>query len=650
MIAYVANMKLSGKQLVRKAVSSACLALGVTVFASLLPVTAPRAQDNDKPVIKPAPTVAVEEAELAPLTTTSHGISLYGDLKYGPDFTHFDYVNPDAPKGGTLIQSSIVAFDTLNPFTLKGTSAAGLGLIYDSLMVASSDEPYAMYGLIARSIEVPDDRSFAIFHLDPRARFQDGSEITAEDVVFSYEVLVEKGSPVYRQYFSQIEGAEAIDDLTVKFTFKPGNNRETPMTAAGISIMPKKFWDGKDFSKTTFEIPVGSGAYRIASIEAGRRITYERVKDYWAEDLPVNRGQNNFDIIRYDTYLDPEVQRQAFLAGEYMVRSEHSSRDWSTAYNTPAVERGDIQKEFLPDNLPVGMQAYVMNNRLPLFADWRVRKALQYGFDFQWLNRAMFYGAYKRTDSYFVNSELASSGIPTGDELALLEPYRDQLPPELFTQPFRLPNFDEPDGRRKALRESMTLLNEAGWELRDKILVNKETGEPFRFELIIRQPGLEKIALVFKARLKQLGVEMDIRLIDTGQWVNRIQAFDFDVTTFWWTQALTPGNEQRVFWSSEAADQPGSRNFAGIKNPVVDAMVDKVATADSWHELVTATHALDRVLLWGYYVIPQYYLGGDRLAWWNIFGRPDTVPLKGESVMRWWIDPQKAAKLPMGGN
>ncbi|MDG4721472.1 extracellular solute-binding protein [Thalassospira aquimaris] len=650
MNAHVANPKPSRTQFVRKTVSSALLAFGVMAGVAGMTSAAVRAQDADKPVINPAPTVKVEEAELAPLTTTSHGISLYGDLKYGPDFAHFDYVNPDAPKGGTLIQSSIVAFDTLNPFTLKGTSAAGLGLIYDSLMASSADEPYAMYGLIARSIEVPDDRSFAIFHLDPRARFQDGSEITAEDVVFSYEVLVEKGSPVYRQYFSQIEGAEAIDDLTVKFTFKPGNNRETPMTAAGISIMPKKFWDGKDFSKTTFELPVGSGAYKVASIEAGRRITYERVKDYWAADLPVNRGQNNFDVIRYDTYLDPEVQRQAFLAGEYMVRSEHSSRDWSTAYDTPAVERGDIQKKFMPDDLPVGMQAYVMNNRLPIFADWRVRKALQYGFDFQWLSRAMFYGAYKRTDSYFVNSELASSGIPTGDELALLEPYRDQLPAELFTQPFKLPDFDETDGRRKALRESMTLLNEAGWELRDKVLVNKETGEPFRFELIIRQPGLEKIALVLKARLKQLGVQLDIRLIDTGQWVNRIQAFDFDVTTFWWTQALTPGNEQRVFWSSEAADQPGSRNFAGIKSPVVDAMVEKVASANSWHELVTATHALDRVLLWGYYVIPQYYLGGERLAWWNIFGQPDTIPLKGESVMRWWIDPEKAAKLPMGGN
>ncbi len=631
------------------AMTSILFASAITLLSVMVPTHHADAQDGEKPVINPAPTVAVDEADLEPLTTRSHGISLYGDLKYGPDFHHFDYVNPDAPKGGTLVQSSIVAFDTLNPFTLKGTAAAGLGLIYDSLMVASADEPYAMYGLIARSIEVPKDRSFAIFHLDPRARFQDGSEITAEDVVFSYEILLEKGSPVYRQIFSQVEGAEVIDDLTVKFTFKPGNNRETPMTVAGISIMPKKFWEGKDFSKTTFEIPLGSGAYRVASIEAGRRITYERVKDYWAADFPVNRGQNNFDIIRYDTYLEPEVQRQAFLAGEYMIRSEHSSRDWNTAYDTPAVQRGDIQKEFMPDNLPTGMQAYVLNARNPLFADQRVRRALQYGLDFQWLNRAMFYGAYSRTTSFFANSELAATGIPTGAELELLEPYRDQLPERLFSEPYSLPNFDAPNGRREALREAMTMLNEAGWELRDKVLVNKETGQPFRFELIIRQPGLEKIALVVKSRLKQLGVDMDIRLIDTGQWVNRIQAFDFEVTTFWWTQSLTPGNEQRVFWSSEAADQPGSRNFAGIKDPVVDAMIENVASADSWEELVAATRALDRVLLWGDYVIPQWYLGGDRMVWWNIFGRPDTVPLKGMSIMRWWIDPEKAAKLQMGG-
>lgn len=650
MISYAASMKMPGRWRLGAAMTSILFASAFTLLAAVLPSAAIHAQEGSKPNINPAPTVAVDETDLAPLTTRSHGISLYGDLKYGPDFHHFDYVNPDAPKGGKLLQSSIVAFDTLNPFTLKGNAAAGIGLIYDSLMVSSADEPSSMYGLIAREIELPQDRSFAIFHLDPRAKFQDGSDITAEDVKFSYEILLEKGSPVYRQVFSQIEGAEIIDELTVKFTFKPGNNRETPLTVAGISIMPKKFWDGKDFAKTTFEIPVGSGAYKVASIEAGRRITYERDPNYWAANLPVNRGQNNFDTIQYDTYLDPEVQRQAFLAGEYMIRSEHSSRDWNTAYNTPAVERGDIQKEFMPDNLPVGMQAYVMNNRLPIFSDQRVRRALQYGFDFQWLNRAMFYGAYSRTDSFFVNSELAATGIPTGDELALLEPYRDQLPARLFAEPYTLPDFDAPNGRREALREAMTLLNEAGWEVRDKVLVNKETGQPFRFELIIRQPGLEKIALVVKSRLKQLGVEMDIRLIDTGQWVNRIQAFDFEVTTFWWQQSLTPGNEQRVFWSSEAADQPGSRNFAGIKNPVVDAMIENITSANSWEELVAATRALDRVLLWGDYVIPQYYLGGDRMVWWNIFGRPDEVPLQGMSVMRWWIDPDKAAKLQMGMN
>jgi len=601
------------------------------------------------PEIVAAPTISVDEEQLAPVTTVSHGISLYGDMKYGPDFRNFDYVNPDAPKGGTLVQGSSVSFDTLNPYTLKGTAASGLGLMYDSLMVGSADEPSTHYGLIARSIEYPADRSFAIFHLDPRARFQDGTDITADDVVFSFNILIEKGSPVYRQYYAQVDKVEALDDLTVRFDFKPGNNRELPMIVADLAIMPKHYWEGRDFSKTTFDIPVGSGAYKIQSIEAGRRITYERVKDYWAADLPVNRGSNNFDTIRYDTYRDLDVERQAFFAGEYLVRSEHSSREWNTAYNTPAVQNGEIKKEFLPDNLPNGMQAYVFNTRKPLFSDRRVREALQYAFDFEWLNRAMFYGAYKRNVSYFANSELAATGLPTGEELGILKGFKSKLPPELFTEPPYLPNFDPPNGRREALRHSIKLLQDAGWELRDQQLINSKTGEPFRFELIIRQPGLEKIALVLKARLRQLGVTLDIRLIDTGQWINRIQAYDFDMTTFWWQQSLSPGNEQQIFWSSSAANQPGTRNFAGISDPVIDELIGLVIDADNRETLVQRVRALDRVLQWGFYVIPQYYLGGDRMAYWDVFGRPDTVPLKGTSVMTWWIDPEKSRKLNKGG-
>ena len=607
------------------------------------------AQAEEMPEIVAAPTISVDEEQLAPVTTVSHGISLYGDMKYGPDFRNFDYVNPNAPKGGTLVQGSSVSFDTLNPYTLKGTPASGLGLMYDSLMVGSADEPSTHYGLIARSIEYPADRSFAIFHLDPRARFQDGTDITADDVVFSFNILIEKGSPVYRQYYAQVDKVEALDDLTVRFDFKPGNNRELPMIVADLAIMPKHYWEGRDFSKTTFDIPVGSGAYKIQSIEAGRRITYERVKDYWAADLPVNRGSNNYDTIRYDTYRDLDVERQAFFAGEYLVRSEHSSREWNTAYNTPAVQNGEIKKEFLPDNLPNGMQAYVFNTRKPLFSDRRVREALQYAFDFEWLNRAMFYGAYKRNVSYFANSELAATGLPTGEELGILKGFKSQLPPELFTEPPYLPNFDPPNGRREALRHSIKLLQEAGWELRDQQLVNSKTGQPFRFELIIRQPGIEKIALVLKARLRQLGVTLDIRLIDTGQWINRIQAYDFDMTTFWWQQSLSPGNEQQIFWSSAAADQPGTRNFAGIKNPVIDELIGLVIDADNRETLVQRVRALDRVLQWGFYVIPQYYLGGDRMAYWDVFGRPDTVPLKGTSVMTWWIDPEKSRALKKGG-
>lgn len=649
MIANAVSTLLSGLCQVGKK-SAPVLAIAGLVMMSgavLLPVTAAHAEEM--PNIIAAPTISVDEESLAPVTTDSYGISLYGDLKYGPDFRHFDYVNPDAPKGGTLVNSSVVAFDTLNPFTLKGTAASGLGLMYDSLMVGSADEPSSHYGLIARSIEYPADRSFAIFHLDPRARFQDGTDITAEDVVFSFNILMEKGSPYYRQYYGQVDTVKAIDDLTVRFDFKPGNNRELPMIVADLAVLPKHYWEGRDFSKTTFDPPVGSGAYKIQSIEAGRRITYERVKDYWAEDLPVSRGSNNYDIIRYDTYRDLDVERQAFFAGEYLVRSEHSSREWNTAYNTPAIENGQIKKEFLPDNLPNGMQAYVFNTRKPLFSDRRVREALQYAFDFEWLNRSMFYGAYKRNVSYFANSELAATGLPTGEELGILQGFKSQLPPELFTEPPHLPNFDPPNGRREALRHSIKLLQEAGWELRDQELVNSKTGEPFRFELIIRQPGLEKIALVLKARLRQLGVTLDIRLIDTGQWVNRIQAYDFDMTTFWWQQSLSPGNEQQIFWSSAAANQPGSRNFAGISSPVIDELIGLVIDANDRETLVQRVRALDRVLQWGFYVIPQYYLGGDRMAYWDVFGRPDTIPLKGTSVMTWWIDPEKSRKLNKGG-
>lgn len=634
-----------GRTGVKYGVKAAVLAL-FTLAGLQFGVTNVHAKDA-KPKITAAPTVKVAEEPLDPIP--QYAISLYGDLKYGKDFTHFDYVNPDAPKGGTLLQGTTGSFDTLNPYTLKGDAAAGLGLMYDTLLTSSADEPFSEYGLVAQKVAVPKDRSYVTFYINPQARFQDDTPITADDVIFSYKTLITKGSPLYRQYYASVDHVEKIDNLTVKFVFKPGDNLELPLILGQIPVFPEHYWKGRDFSKTTFDIPVGSGPYKIKDFEPGRHITYERVKDYWAKDLPSVKGMYNFDTIRYDYYRDLDVERQGFLAGNYYERSEFSAREWATGYDVPAVERGDIKKEFLPDHMPAGMQAFIFNIRKPIFADHRVRRALQYAMDFQWLNRAMFYGSYHRTMSYFANSELASSGVPQGEELKILDQYRDKLPPDLFTKPYSLPDYDKENGRREALREAMTLLNEAGWVLKDRKLVNKKTGEPFHFNLMLRQPGFDKIALMMKARLKQLGIDMDFRIIDTGQWINRLQAFDFDMTTFVWAQSLSPGNEQRFFWGSAAADQPGSRNFVGIKDPVIDDLIDKVVTSEDRKSLVARTRALDRVLLWGDYVIPQWYLGGDRVAYWDIFGRPKIVPLQGNSIMTWWIDPEKSRKLGKGG-
>ncbi|WP_245835173.1 extracellular solute-binding protein [Thalassospira mesophila] len=605
--------------------------------------------EEAKPNITPAPTVAVSEEPLASLARPEYAISLYGDLKYGPEFTHFDYVNPDAPKGGTLLDSSTGSFDTLNPFILKGDAAIGLGLMYDTLLVQSMDEPFSEYGLVAQKVEVPQDRSYATFFINPAARFSDDTRITADDVIFSFNTLIEKGNPTYRQYYASVDHLEKLDDLTVKFVFKPGDNLELPLILGDIPVLPAHYWKDKDFSKTTFDIPVGSGPYMIKDFEPGRHITYVRNKNYWAKDVPSVKGMYNFDTIRYDYYRDLDVERQAFFAGEYYYRGEFSSREWATGYDKPPVRNGNIKKDLIPNHQPRGMQGFIMNARRPLFADHRVRRALQYAMDFQWLNRAMFYGAYQRTDSYFVNSELAATGLPHGEELDILNKFRDKLPPDLFTKPYSLPDYDQENGRRKALREAMTLLNDAGWELRDQKLVNKKTGEPFRFSLMLRQPGFEKIALMMQTRLRQLGIEMDFRLIDSGQWINRLQSYDFDMTSFWWQQSLSPGNEQRFYWSSAAADQPGSRNFAGIKDPVVDQIIDLVISASNRDSLVQRTRALDRVLLWGDYTIPQWYQPADRLAYWNIFGRPSVVPTKGNSMMTWWIDPDKSKKLGKGG-
>ena len=572
-----------------------------------------------------------------------HGIALHGQPKYGPDFTHFDYVNPDAPKGGEARFAAIGSFDTFNPFNIKGESVVEIGQLFESLMTSSADEPFSEYGLIAESVEVPDDRSSATFTLRPQAKFHDGSPITADDVLFSFETLKSKGHPSYRFYYANVTGVERLDERRVKFTFAPGENRELPLIVGQMPVLSKKYWENRDFSATTLDVPVGSGPYKIERFEPGRFIVYARDEHYWGKDLPVNRGQYNIDRLRYDYYRDVTVALEAFKAGAYDLRVENVAKQWATGYDFPALREGRVKKETFPNQLPSGMQGFVYNLRRPLFQNSKVREALAYAFDFEWSNRNLFFDQYKRTRSYFDNSDLAARGLPSPKELALLEPLRKELPQEVFTTEYQPPVAKDDAQLRANLRKALELLQEAGWTFRDRKLVNAKTGEPFRFELLIAEPTWERIGLPFARNLERLGIEMSLRTVDSAQYENRVRSFDFDMIVHVWGQSLSPGNEQREFWSSASADQPGSRNLAGLKNPAVDALVEQVIAAPDRASLMTRVRALDRALQWNYLVIPHWHIPYARLAFWDKFGYPAVTPLQGVQLNAWWIDPAKAA-------
>jgi microcin C transport system substrate-binding protein len=585
-------------------------------------------------------------------TRTSHGLSLFGDLKYGPDFKQFLYVNPNAPKGGTLRLSSTGGFDNLNPFIAKGNPAPGLTLSYDTLFKRSLDEPGAAYGLIAKSVEVPADSSWALFTLRPEARFQDGSPITADDVVFSFEVLRDKGQPFYRFYYASIAKAEALDKTHVKFTFNKTGNRELPQIVGELPVLSKHYWQGKDFAATTLSPPLGSGPYRIAAVDANQRVTYARVKDYWGADLPVNRGSNNFDQIVYVNFNDPEVELQGLFADAYDFRRENSAKNWATRYDSvPAVQAKQIIREPTKIDQVKPMQAIVLNLRRPKFADPRVRLAFDYALDFEWTNKNLFYGQYARTASFFQSSELAATGLPSPLELELLEPFRAQLPPEVFTQVYSEPKTDGSGNERENLRKAAALLDAAGWHVVNGKLTNAKTGEIMRVEYLDVGGIFEKVILAYKERLARLGITLDYRLVDDSQYINRLHAFDFDMIVTGFAQSLSPGNEQREFWGSAAADRPESRNLAGIKNPVVDALIDKIIFATDRAHLVAATRALDRVLLWNRYVVPTWYAPFDRLAYWDRFGHPTPLPLYDDGFPDiWWYDAAHAAKTGKAKN
>jgi microcin C transport system substrate-binding protein len=588
---------------------------------------------------------------LAQEPTVSHAVSLGGDVKYPADFTHFEYVNPDAPKGGEVVLGATGNYDSFNGFIAEGAPPAGLGLIYDTLVVGSQDEPFTEYGLLAETIEVPADKSYVQFVLREGATWHDGVPITADDVVFTFESLISKGNPFYQGYYENVSGVEKIDDRTVRFNFTGETNNELPLIMGQIQILPKHYYDGKDFGAVTTEPPLGSGPYRIAEFDMGRGITYERVTDYWGTDLAVNKGQYNFDTIRYDYYQDTTVSLEAFKAGKIDFRAENRARNWATEYNIPAKDAGHLVTEEIPNQRGQGMQGFVFNTRLPKFQDPKVREALGYAFDFEWSNANLFFGQYTRSTSYFANTELASSGLPEGQELEILENYRGQIPDEVFTTEFTVPVTDGSGNLREGLSTAQALLEEAGWTVQDGKLTNA-AGETMDFELMLTSPAFEPIVAPFVQNLERLGITATVNTLqDSAQIVERLRTFDFEVFINTFAQSLSPGNEQRNYWSTEAADTEGSRNYIGIKNPVVDELIDTLIASPDRESLVAATRALDRVLLWNHYVIPNWFVPNDRVAYWNMFGRPEVAPIYGVNggfPSSWWVDEEKAASVVKG--
>ena len=569
----------------------------------------------------------------------THGMSLFGDLKYGPDFKHFDYANPDAQKGGTMRYSALGTYDTLNPFVIKGIPAAGTGLIFDTLTVRSEDEPSSEYGLVAEKIELAPDKLSVLYTLRMEARFHDGTPMTPEDVVWTFETLRAKGQPMYRSYYGDVTKAEKEGECGVRFTFKSAENRELPQIVGEMPVLSKAYWSGRDFASTTLEPPLGSGPYKVESLDPGRSITYRRVTDYWAADLPVNKGRHNVDVIRYDYYRDGTIALEAFKAGQYDVRLENVSKNWATGYDSPALRAGLIKKEAIPNQRPSGMQGFGYNLRRPLFQDPRVREALAYAFDFEWSDKELFYNAYTRTRSYFDNSELAATGVPQGEELKILEKFRGQIPDEVFTTEYDPPKYDGSGNIRDGLRAALKLLKEAGWTFKGEKLVNDETGQPFEFEIILVQPEFERIVLPFKKNLERMGIDARVRTIDSAQYERRMQTFDFDMAVVSFGASESPGNELRDYFGSQAADEPGSQNLLGIKSKVIDELTEELIKAPDRESLVAHTRALDRVLQYGYYVIPHYHVSAFRVAYWDKFRRPAISPKFAVGLDTWWVDP-----------
>jgi microcin C transport system substrate-binding protein len=568
---------------------------------------------------------------------TQHAIAMHGEAKYPANFTHFESVNPDAPKGGDYVLGVVGTYDTLNPYILKGTAPLGMrDILFDSLLKKNIEEPFSLYALVAESLEVAPDRSWIVFHINPKARWHDGQPMTAHDVAFSYKTFLEKGTPHQQMAYKKVEKAEVINDHTIKFTFKKIDgeyDREMPLMMGSMTLIPKHYFKDKDFEKTGMTPFLSSGPYKVAKVEPGRSITYKRDPNYWAKDLPVNKGWYNFDTLRFDYYKNAAVAFEAFKAGNVYSREESDTGKWAQNYDFPAIREGRVKKVAIPHQHQVGMQAFVFNTRRDMFKDPRVRRALAYVLDYEWLNKNMFHGAMTRTTSFFDNTDLAAKGLPTGAELALLEPFRAQLPAEVFEKPYTLPTFEK--GGRENLKIAQQLLKEAGWVIRNGTLVN-ENGKPFTFEILLNVPENEKTALPFVRNLKQVGINATVRTVDAAQYENRRIDMNFDMIFHFWGHTLSPGNEQFLYWSAKAADEPGTRNYPGVKSPIVDALCRKVTAARTREDLVAATRALDRVLLWGHYVIPLGHRTKDYIAYWDKIDHPPLGVMGLPSIHTFW--------------
>jgi len=584
-----------------------------------------------------------------------HGVSLFGELKYPAEFQHFDYVNPGAPKGGSVRMIGLGTFDNFNEVVagLKGSLAAFAGVVSDTLMVPVLDEVETSYGLLAEAVSYPADFASATFRLRAGARHHDGRPVTVEDVIFSMEAF-KKYSPGHAAYYRHVAKMEQTGEREVAFILDAPGNREMPLIIGQLNVLAKHWWEGtdpsgkkRDVGATTLEPPLGNGAYRVKDFVAGRTVVYERVKDYWAKDLGVSIGRDNFDELRFEYFRDGTVALEAFKADQVDWRTENIAKNWATAYDFPAVRDKRVLLEEFPLRSRGIMQAFAFNTRREKFKDPRLRLAFNYAYDFEEMNKQIFFGQYKRITSYFEGTELASSGLPAGQELDILEKVRDKIPPEVFTKPYTNPVGGSRENIRSNLREAVRLLKEAGYEVRNQILVDARTGEPLSIEMLSEDPSVERVILFYKPSLERLGITVNVRTVDPAQYENRLRNWDFDIIVAVWPESLSPGNEQRDYWGSQAADTLGSRNYIGIKNPAVDALVDRVIFAKDRAELVAATRALDRVLLWNHYVVPQYSTDQTRTARWDRFGHPGVLPKYAEPAFPtvWWWDAGKAARI-----